>query len=103
MSVFALVLPQSENPDLGLIWFTTEAEGAAIPAYVGSGDTANIRSRYSSWDNMIFTERDYRSLALLCRLLAEQYGVPRNFCVLPYAKLWRYRQQHDSSQADPCR
>jgi hypothetical protein len=87
MSVFALVLPQSGNPDLGLIWFTTEARGAAIPAYVGSGDTAHIAARYPSWDNMIFTERNYRSLALLCRLLTEQYGVPRNFCVLPYTKL----------------
>jgi hypothetical protein len=87
MSVFALVLPQSADPDLGLIWFATAAKGAAIPAYAGSGDTTQITSRYSNWDNMIFTERDYRSLALLCRLLTEQYGIPRNFCVLPYAKL----------------
>ena len=33
---------------------------------------------------MLFTERNYRSLALLCRLLAEQNGLPRNFPLLPY-------------------
>ena len=33
---------------------------------------------------MLLTERDYRTLALLCRLLAEQNGLPRNFPLLPY-------------------
>jgi hypothetical protein len=33
---------------------------------------------------MLFTERNYRSLALLCRFLAERFDVPRNFPLLPY-------------------
>ncbi len=86
LAVFALLHPASDQADLGLIWFATQARGAAIPNYPGSGDTNTIATRYSHWDNMIFTERDYRSLALLARLLAEQYGVPRNFCILPYSK-----------------
>ena len=35
---------------------------------------------------MLFTERDYRCLVLLYRLLAEQNGIPRNFSLLPYLK-----------------
>ena len=83
---FALVLPKGAPPDLNLIWFSTALAGAPIPNYPGSGDTNNIATRWGGWRNMIFTERDYRSLALLVRLLFEKYGVPRNFCILPYLK-----------------
>ncbi len=84
--VFALLHPHNA-PDLVLIWFATQATGVAIPNYAGSGDTDNISTRYPRWYNMLFTERNYRSLALLSRLLAEQYGLPRNFLVLPYSKV----------------
>ena len=36
---------------------------------------------------MLFSERNYRSLVLLCRLLAEQNGLPRNFPLLPYLQI----------------
>jgi hypothetical protein len=36
---------------------------------------------------MLFTERNYRALALLCRPIAEQYGIPRNFPVLPHLRV----------------
>jgi hypothetical protein len=87
LAAFALLHPHSAQADLNLIWFSTTARGAAIPNYPGSGDTSNIATRYPHWDNMIFTERDYRSLALLVRLLFEKYGVPRNFCILPWSKV----------------
>jgi hypothetical protein len=63
------------------------------PGYEGAGDiidgvnpenTRNIRGP-KKWRNMLFTERNFRTLVLLCRLLAEQNGLPRNFPVLPYA------------------
>ena len=86
LELFALLHP-GNDADLVLIWFTTQQHGAAIPNFPGNGDTGNIAARYSHWNNMLFTERDYGSLALLCRLLTAQYGVPRNFGVLPYAML----------------
>jgi hypothetical protein len=87
LAAFALLHPANAQAELSLIWFATQARGAAIPNYPGSGDTNNIATRYSNWNNMIFAERDYRSLVLLCRLLTEHYGVPRNFCILPYSKV----------------
>src|SRR3569833_2411000 len=33
---------------------------------------------------MLFTERNYRSLALLCRMLAGAQGIPKNFPLFPY-------------------
>ena len=87
LAVFALLHPASDQADLGLVWFSSQAAGAALTNYLGSGDIVNITTRYPNWDNMIFTERDYRSLVLLVRLLTEQYGVPRNFSILPYSKI----------------
>jgi hypothetical protein len=63
------------------------------PGYEGAGDIvdganpANTRhiAGPHKWRNMLFTERNFRTLVLLCRLLAERYGLPRNFPVLPYA------------------
>ena len=57
-----------------LIWI------AQFPAHADAGDIPTP----AGWDNMIFTERNYRTLVLLCRLLAEQFEIPRNFLVLPY-------------------
>ena len=82
----ALLHPKPDKADLNLIWLSTSGMGQPIPDYPGSGDTNNIATRWARWDNMLFTERDYRSLALLVRLLFEKYGVPRNFCILPYSK-----------------
>src|SRR6185503_9629210 len=53
--------------------------------YDGPGDIGDIAHRYSGWKNTLFTERDYRSLALLCRFLLERNGLPRNFPLLPWA------------------
>ncbi len=86
LMVFALTHP-TNAPDLNLIWFATEGKGQAIPNYPGSGDTDQIATRYSNWNNMLFTERNYRSLALLCRFIAENWGLPRNFPLLPYMRV----------------
>jgi hypothetical protein len=63
------------------------------PGFQGTGDIADGANpgidrhiaRPRAWRNMLFTERNFRSLVLLCRLLAEQNGIPRNFPLLPYA------------------
>jgi len=81
MQLFGLLHPGGNQADLNLIWF------AMFPAYNGSGDITRISTRYSGWRNTLFTERDYRSLALLCRFLAERNGIPRNFPLLPYASV----------------
>ena len=76
-----LLLHPDNSEDVGLIWIAQfPAAGSPLPRYAESGDLANV----AGWDNMIFTERHYRTLSLLCRLLAEQYGIPRNFLTLPY-------------------
>ena len=63
------------------------------PGFQGAGDIVDgahppndrhVRSP-AAWRNMLFTERNFRSLVLLCRLLAEQNGLPRNLPLLPYA------------------
>jgi hypothetical protein len=46
---------------------------------------------------MLFTEWQYRSLATLCRYLAEQALVPRNFPLLP----WATREDDIDNPADP--
>lgn len=81
-----LVLHPNGAEDVNLIWI------AQFPSFAGSGDiidganpTTDRRiNRPANWRNMLFTERNYRTLALLCRLLAEQNGLPRNFPLLPY-------------------
>lgn len=69
-----LVLHPDNAEDALLIWI------AQFPGYTGPGDIPTP----ANWDNMLFTERDYRTLVLLCRLLAEQFGIPRNFLIFPY-------------------
>jgi len=88
MQLFGLLHPGNVE-DLNLIWF------AMFPAYTGPGDIDRTATRYPSWQNTLFTERNYRSLALLCRFLAEKNGIPRNFPLLPYASV-----HHDAADAD---
>jgi len=57
-----------------LIWFGTAQ-------YDGPQDAAHTGSPFR---RMLFTERNYRSLVLLCRYLAEQLGLPRNFPIFPW-------------------
>lgn len=80
MQLFGLLHPGGGNEDLNLIWF------AMLPGYTGPGDTGRM-DRYDGWRNTLFTERNYRKLALLCRFLAERNGIPRNFPLLPYASV----------------
>ena len=111
-----LVLHPEGNEDAVLIWLAqfpqmwvvTNHTGhwaprpGAGPPYGGSGDiddrhspaTERRLSNHPEWKNMLFTERDYRSLALLCRLLAEQNSLPRNFPLLPYLDV-----EHDQPSA----
>lgn len=78
-----LLLHPGGAEDVMLIWIAQfPAAGGALPRYEEPGDLPTP----ANWDNMIFTERDYRTLVLLCRLIAEQYEIPRNFVVLPYLK-----------------
>ncbi len=74
LKLYAMLHPTDEE-DLNLIWI-------AMSTYAGPGDLPN--TRYSNWRNSLFTERDYRSLASLCRFLAENNSIPRNFPTLPY-------------------
>jgi hypothetical protein len=90
MRLYGVLHPNGgEHADLSLIWF------AMFPGFTGSGDlTADghaLAAGWSNWKNSLFTERDYRSLALLCRLALEQNGIPRNFPLLPYANVERLR------------
>ena len=81
-----LLLHPSNAEDAVLVWFVH------FPQYTGSGDIADGANpsvtrrldRHPNWRMMLITDRDYRTLALLCRLLAEQVGIPRNFPLLPY-------------------
>lgn len=86
MKVYVVLHP-GEAPDAVLIWI------AQFPHFTGSGEIEDgvhpannrrVARRFGGWKNMLFSERNYRSLALLCRLLAEQNGLPRNFLLLPY-------------------
>ena len=66
---------------------------AVSPGFQGCGDvmdgatpaTTRHIVRPRAWRRMLFTERNFRSLVLVCRLLVEQHGLPRNFPLLPYA------------------
>lgn len=60
-----------------LIWFGTAH-------YDGPQDEAHTGAPFR---RMLFTERNYRSLVLLCRYLAEQLGLPRNFPVFPWEEM----------------
>jgi hypothetical protein len=78
MKLFAVLHPFGAE-DVILQWF------AVFPDYDGPGDIADMAHRYGAWKNTLFSERDYRSLALLCRFLAERNGLPRNFPLFPWA------------------
>jgi hypothetical protein len=63
-----------------------------LPGFDGAGDIVDGTDpatqrhiRLHAWRNMLFTERNFRSLVLLTRFAAERHGVPRNFPLLPYA------------------
>jgi len=80
-----LILHPADAVDAVLVWI------AQFPHFPGSGDiidgdnpATHRKVNKSPWNNMLFTERNYRTLALLCRLLAEQYEIPRNLPLLPY-------------------
>jgi hypothetical protein len=75
MKVYAQVHPGGDE-DLNLIWI-------ALSTYTGPGDITS--THFGGWRNSLFTERDYRSLATLCRFLAEDQLIARNFPTLPYA------------------
>jgi hypothetical protein len=69
--------------------FSTDAEGVLIwfgmpTTYTGPQNTAQV---IADFRRMLFTEANMRSLVLLCRYLAEQTGIPRNFPVLPYVTM----------------
>lgn len=67
----------SANAEGVLIWFgTAHYDGPQDMTGAGAG-----------FRRMLFTERDYRSLVLLCRYLAEQLQIPRNFAALPYEQM----------------
>ena len=81
MKVFLLMHPGqgagSVNAEGVLIWFGTAT-------YDGPQDMTGSGPNFR---RMLFTERNYRSLVLLCRYLAEELGIPRNFPVLPYEQM----------------
>jgi hypothetical protein len=60
-----------------LIWFAT----------AGYNGTQNTGQMGGNFRKMLFTEPNFRSLVLLCRYLAELFGIPRNFPVLPYVTM----------------
>src|SRR4030095_303440 len=85
MKAYLVLHPQGRE-DAVLVWI------ARFPNFTGSGDiddgatpaTTRRLARQPNWMNQLFSDRNYRSLALLCRLLAEQNGIPRNFPLLPW-------------------
>jgi len=60
-----------------LIWF-------AMAGYAGPQNVAQMGGNFRK---MLFTEPNFRSLVLLCRYLAELFGIPRNFPVFPYVTM----------------
>jgi hypothetical protein len=86
MKAYLVLHPGGTDVDAVLVWI------AQFPRFAGSGDiddghnpvTDRRLGRHPEWKNMLFSERNYRSLALLSRLIAEQNGLPRNFPLLPY-------------------
>ena len=60
-----------------LIWFE-------VTSYTGPQNAAQMGGNFRK---MLFTEPNFRSLVLLCRYLAEQFGIPRTFPVLPYVTM----------------
>ncbi|MGH9752195.1 MAG: hypothetical protein ACREA2_05370 [Blastocatellia bacterium] len=78
-----LWLSRHPHGEVIVSWWTT-------PTYNGPA-----RQPVGNIPYMLFTEWQYRSWALLARYLCEQYDLPRNFPLLPYA--FRFEQIDDSS------
>jgi hypothetical protein len=110
MKLYLLLAPGGGQQDAVLIWIAKFAQEWVVvpatptvkahwalqagtrPGFQGPGDivdgtnpaTARHLAGPRRWRNMLFTERNFRTLVLLCRLLVEQNGLPRNFPLLPY-------------------
>ncbi|MEO8620017.1 MAG: hypothetical protein ABI625_03055 [bacterium] len=77
-------------PGVPAVWNT---RAGVRPGFQGPGDIVDganpTNDRHvrvpKAWKNMLFTERDFRTLVLLCRFLLEKNGLPRSFPLLPYA------------------
>jgi hypothetical protein len=84
MKAYILFHPGGTQRDAIIIWF------ARFPNFAGSGDITGTGTRtvlsteFGNWRKTLFTERNYRSLVLLCRQVAEEVGMPRNFPLFPY-------------------
>ncbi|HEY4358993.1 MAG TPA: peptidoglycan recognition family protein [Acidobacteriaceae bacterium] len=80
--------------------FSTDAEGVLIwfgmPNYDGPQNVSQLSTNFR---RMLFTEPNFRSLVLLCRYLAEQVGIPRNFPILPYVTMDQQSLQATGSAA----
>ncbi|HEX6395934.1 MAG TPA: N-acetylmuramoyl-L-alanine amidase [Steroidobacteraceae bacterium] len=73
LQLYVLLHPrEGEGSDVIPLWFPTSR-------YTGPGDS----NQFSEF-HTLFTDADYRSLALLSRLMTAELGVPRNFPLLPY-------------------
>ncbi|MGH9888357.1 MAG: peptidoglycan recognition protein family protein, partial [bacterium] len=77
-------------PAVPAVW---ALQAGVRPGYQGPGDIVDgtnptndrhVRSPVA-WRNMLFTERNFRTLVLLCRFLTEKNSLPRNFPLLPYS------------------
>src|SRR5262245_12694924 len=77
-----LLLHPADDPDAAIIWT------AVFPAYAGVGDLnragSAVNTEFGGWKNTLFTERIYRSLALLCRAVTASLGIPKSFPLFPY-------------------
>jgi hypothetical protein len=86
-----LLLHQFNDEDAVLLWFAnlhTNAPTATHANYTGPGDIDNV----GNFLGMLFCDRHYDHLACLCRYLAEELGIPRNFPLLP----WQDRQSNEN-------
>jgi hypothetical protein len=110
MKAYLVLAPGGGREDAILIWIAKFAQewvkvpatptvrahwalrAGVRPGFQGPGDIIDGANpavdrhinRPKAWKNMLFTERNFRSLVLLCRFLTEQNGLPRNFPLLPY-------------------
>jgi hypothetical protein len=110
MKAYLVLHPDGGQQDAVLVWIAKFAQewtrvaatptvaahwalrAGVAPGFQGPGDIIDGAhpgvdrhvNRPKASKNMLFTERDFRSLVLLCRLLTEQNGLPRNFPLLPY-------------------
>ncbi|MEP6732765.1 MAG: hypothetical protein ABJE10_19125 [bacterium] len=84
MKAYVLFHPGGGAQDAVVVWF------ARFPAFTGAGDITGtgtqtaLSTEFGGWRNTLFTERNYRTLAMLCRHVAEEVKVPKNFPLFPY-------------------